>query len=470
MMTSMPSPRTLRSKSVTRAATSISASAPMSRPVISQSIHTSLSLTSGHPTHLRADALSLDSVSSPRFGDVKDWIGLVARLITGGVWLVAGGLKLLHPAESVRAVRAYDLLPEAIVPAVGHLLPVVEVVIGLCLILGVLTRSARGGLGAAVCRLHHRHLLGAWAPRPLDRLRLLRRRRGDPRRGREVPRRDRPRRRPARPQPLAGGAPAVPARPGHRPLPPTPDHDPTTTDRRRRRKPRWRRRRPRTGPRRRRPPPRPSVRPAPGADRAGADRSRGAPQGRQAQRAAHPRRTGRRRARARSSAATSSCPAWAPTSRTRPPAGASGDYGMVVGEADAPEVRRDLRGLPLPLLRPAREDRAATSSTRRVEAGEVKVEYRPLAFLERIDDYSPRVRQRVRRRARRVGSRGRQGVPRPPLRRPAVGGRTLPRRRRPRRPGRRGRRDRGRRTSRHRGHGLRGLGRRSRRGGVEGGA
>ena len=51
MITSMPSPRTLSSKSVTSAATSISASAPRSRPVISQSIHTSLSLTSGHPTH-----------------------------------------------------------------------------------------------------------------------------------------------------------------------------------------------------------------------------------------------------------------------------------------------------------------------------------------------------------------------------------------------------------------------------------
>ena len=50
MITSMPSPSTLSSKSVTRAATSISASAPRSRPVISQSIHTSLSLTSGHPT------------------------------------------------------------------------------------------------------------------------------------------------------------------------------------------------------------------------------------------------------------------------------------------------------------------------------------------------------------------------------------------------------------------------------------
>jgi len=72
---------------------------------------------------------------------VKDWFGLVARLVTGGVWIVAGALKLPYPADSVRAVRAYDLLPEAVVPAVGHLLPVVEVVVGLCLVLGVLVRT-----------------------------------------------------------------------------------------------------------------------------------------------------------------------------------------------------------------------------------------------------------------------------------------------------------------------------------------
>jgi len=72
---------------------------------------------------------------------VKDWFGLVARLVVGSVWVVAGAIKLPHPADSVRAVRAYDLLPEAIVPAVGHLLPVLEVVIGLCLLLGVMVRG-----------------------------------------------------------------------------------------------------------------------------------------------------------------------------------------------------------------------------------------------------------------------------------------------------------------------------------------
>lgn len=68
------------------------------------------------------------------------WVGLVARLVTGGVWIVAGALKLPDPAGSVRAVRAYDLLPEALVPSVGYLLPVCEVILGACLVLGVMTR------------------------------------------------------------------------------------------------------------------------------------------------------------------------------------------------------------------------------------------------------------------------------------------------------------------------------------------
>lgn len=67
-------------------------------------------------------------------------MGVVARVVTGGVWIVAGALKLPDPAGSVRAVRAYELLPEAVVPTVGHLLPVCELILGCCLVLGVLTR------------------------------------------------------------------------------------------------------------------------------------------------------------------------------------------------------------------------------------------------------------------------------------------------------------------------------------------
>nr|WP_246290265.1 MauE/DoxX family redox-associated membrane protein [Nocardioides marinus] len=62
-------------------------------------------------------------------------------MATGGVWVVAGALKIPEPAASVQAVRAYPLLPEAVVPTVGQLLPVVEVVVGLALVVGLLTRT-----------------------------------------------------------------------------------------------------------------------------------------------------------------------------------------------------------------------------------------------------------------------------------------------------------------------------------------
>ena len=87
-------------------------------------------------------------------------MGLLARLLTGGVWIVAGALKLPDPAASVRAVRAYQLLPEAIVPTVGHLLPVLEVVIGVCLIVGLLTRFS----GAVSAVLFVAFIIGiSWA-------------------------------------------------------------------------------------------------------------------------------------------------------------------------------------------------------------------------------------------------------------------------------------------------------------------
>ena len=69
-------------------------------------------------------------------------MGLLARMLVGGVWVVAGALKLPDPNENVRAVRAYELLPESVVPVVGHGLPILEILVGLCLLLGLLTRVA----------------------------------------------------------------------------------------------------------------------------------------------------------------------------------------------------------------------------------------------------------------------------------------------------------------------------------------
>ncbi len=68
------------------------------------------------------------------------WAGLTARLVVGGVWIWAGALKLPDPGASVTAVRAYQLLPLSVADAVGRLLPMLEVVVGVCLVLGLLTR------------------------------------------------------------------------------------------------------------------------------------------------------------------------------------------------------------------------------------------------------------------------------------------------------------------------------------------
>lgn len=70
------------------------------------------------------------------------WFGVMARLATGVVWIVAGVIKLPHPQESVTAVRGFQLLSPSLSDTVGHLLPMLEVVVGLCLLAGLVTRVA----------------------------------------------------------------------------------------------------------------------------------------------------------------------------------------------------------------------------------------------------------------------------------------------------------------------------------------
>jgi uncharacterized membrane protein YphA (DoxX/SURF4 family) len=91
------------------------------------------------------------------------WVGVAARFVVGVVWVVAGAMKLPDPAQNVRAVRAYRILPEAVVPTIGHGLPILEVLVGICLVLGLLTRLSAAlsavllvafvvGIGAAWAR------------------------------------------------------------------------------------------------------------------------------------------------------------------------------------------------------------------------------------------------------------------------------------------------------------------------------
>lgn len=79
---------------------------------------------------------------------VQPWIGLLARLVLGGVLFVAGFLKVGTPDKSQMAVRAYEMLPVGLANVIGLALPYIEVALGLLLILGAATRIAAifGGL------------------------------------------------------------------------------------------------------------------------------------------------------------------------------------------------------------------------------------------------------------------------------------------------------------------------------------
>jgi len=70
------------------------------------------------------------------------WMSLLARLVLGGVLLVAGYLKAFSPDKSQMAVRAYEILPISVANFLGIILPWLEIGAGLLLLVGLGIRYA----------------------------------------------------------------------------------------------------------------------------------------------------------------------------------------------------------------------------------------------------------------------------------------------------------------------------------------
>ncbi len=68
------------------------------------------------------------------------WVSLVARLGLAAVFATASLAKIGNVEAMVRAVRAYDLLPEGAVRPVAYSLPYLELALALLLLLGFGTR------------------------------------------------------------------------------------------------------------------------------------------------------------------------------------------------------------------------------------------------------------------------------------------------------------------------------------------
>ncbi len=97
-----------------------------------------------------------------KFKVVQPWLTLFARLILGGVLLLAGALKIGNLQKSAMAVRAYELLPVSLANFLGYALPWVEIGVGLLLITGAAVRIS-GLIGAITMLAFIVAISQAWA-------------------------------------------------------------------------------------------------------------------------------------------------------------------------------------------------------------------------------------------------------------------------------------------------------------------
>lgn len=90
------------------------------------------------------------------------WIATAVRLGLAVVWAWAARAKILDPAGAVLSVRAYRLLPEALVHPVAYGLPFLELAVAVLLVAGIATRLA-AGTSAGLLLVFMAGIASAWA-------------------------------------------------------------------------------------------------------------------------------------------------------------------------------------------------------------------------------------------------------------------------------------------------------------------
>jgi len=83
-------------------------------------------------------AVSLTRVGGP----LLCRLAILFRLVVGGIFLVSGLAKLADPVRFLLTLREFQLLPRAAESFLAVYLPWLELVLGLCMVLGLLHRTA----------------------------------------------------------------------------------------------------------------------------------------------------------------------------------------------------------------------------------------------------------------------------------------------------------------------------------------
>jgi putative oxidoreductase len=88
---------------------------------------------------------TLDASKDPEWMQAAGWIG---RLVAGGVFVYAGGLKLLDPTAFAQDIGNYQAFPWWTWNLAAAVVPMVEILAGLALISGIKRRAGAIVLGS----------------------------------------------------------------------------------------------------------------------------------------------------------------------------------------------------------------------------------------------------------------------------------------------------------------------------------
>ena len=78
------------------------------------------------------------------------YLTLVSRLGLAGVFIFAGLAKLHYTDTLVWEIKQYDILPHSLASAYGHVLPTLEIALGILLVLGLFLRLSAAVSGLLV--------------------------------------------------------------------------------------------------------------------------------------------------------------------------------------------------------------------------------------------------------------------------------------------------------------------------------
>ena len=68
----------------------------------------------------------------------RSGIALLCRIILGVILIYASIDKIVHPAEFAKAIGNYNVLPFGLENLLGIVLPILELLVGTCLVLGIM--------------------------------------------------------------------------------------------------------------------------------------------------------------------------------------------------------------------------------------------------------------------------------------------------------------------------------------------